>query len=100
MDAICTGVQPGELPASVDAAEVGEALVADHAAGEADQDRCESRSARQVRDVPDGRSGGATGVDRSDPGAYPAVRSSAAVGAAWLTIAVERKVDGSCGDEV
>jgi len=32
------GVQPGQLPAEVGAAEVREALVADHATGEADQD--------------------------------------------------------------
>ena len=52
--ALRTCVQPGELPASVDAAEVGEALVVDHATGKADQDRCESRDALTVCDLPDG----------------------------------------------
>ncbi len=52
--AIRPGVQPRKLPALVGAAEVGEALVVDHAAGEADQDRGEGCPPLQVRNIPDG----------------------------------------------
>ncbi len=54
------GVQPRKLPTPVGVAEVGEALVADHAAQDADQDRSKGRPAFQVRDFSDGRSRGAT----------------------------------------
>jgi len=93
------GVQSRELPASVAAAEVGEALVAGHAAGEADQDRTQGGEALGVSDLPDGRGGGPTRVVRSDPGAYPALRRAAAVGAAWLTLVTEPKVGDSSGDQ-
>ncbi len=65
--AIRPGVQLGELPAAVGTAEVGEALVIDHAAGEAHQDRRQGGSTREVRDVPDGRGGSSTRVACSDP---------------------------------
>src|SRR5947208_333178 len=59
---VCPGVQPGELPAATGAAPPGPDLDADDAAGEADQDRSESRPPRQGRYVPDGRGGRAPGV--------------------------------------
>ena len=49
------GVQPRELPAKIGAAEVGETLVVDHAARQADQDWCEGRHPLKVRGLPDGR---------------------------------------------
>ena len=52
--AIYPGVQPRELPAAIGAAEVSEALVVDHAAGEADQDRDEGCPPLQARNIPDG----------------------------------------------
>ncbi len=57
--ALRAGVQPGQLPAAAGLAPQRSALDADHAAGEADQDRCEGRPPCPVRDVPDGRGGGA-----------------------------------------
>ncbi len=89
--AIRAGVQPGELPASVGAAEVREALVVDHAAGEAAQDRSKRGPAFQVRDFSDGRRGCAARVVRGDLGAHPAVRCTAAVRAAWLSVAIGRR---------
>ena len=65
------------------------------AAGEADQDRSQGGEALGVRDLPDGRGGGSTRVVRGDLGADSAVRCTSAVGAAWLTLVTERKVDGS-----
>ena len=65
--AIHPGVQPRKLPASVGVAEVREALVVDHAAGEADQDRSKGGPAFQERDVPDGRGGGPARLVRGDP---------------------------------
>ena len=80
-------------------ATVREALVADHAAGDADQDRSQGGDALGVRDLPDGRSGGSARVVRSDPGPHPARRCAAAVGAAWLTLVTERKVGDSSGGQ-
>ena len=57
---IRASVKPRELHAAVGAAEVREALVADHGAGEADQDRSKSGPACQVHDISDGGGGGAT----------------------------------------
>ncbi len=57
--AIRDGMQPEELPASVGAAEVREALVVEDATGEADHERGQSGSGCEVRNVPNGRSGGA-----------------------------------------
>ncbi len=48
------GVQLGELLAAVGIAKVREALVVDHAAREADQDRGEGCPPLQVRNIPDG----------------------------------------------
>ena len=52
--AVRADVQPGELPAEVGAADVREALVADDASGQADQDRGEGFPPVQVPDIPDG----------------------------------------------
>ncbi len=49
---------PCQLHADAGSAERGGALVADDAAGEAGQDRCQGRQTRMVRDLPIGRSGG------------------------------------------
>ena len=86
----CAGVQSGELPASVGAATVCEALVADHAAREADQDRSQGGETLGIRDLPDGRGGGSTRVVRSDPGPHPAVRCTATVGATGVSVAKVR----------
>ena len=66
-----------EPPAEVGAAPAGPDVDADHAAGEADQDRGESRPPRQGRHVPDGGGGGAPGVVRGDPGADRSTASDA-----------------------
>ena len=47
-------LQLGELPASIGVARWREALVADHASGEADQDRGEGGASCPIRDLPDG----------------------------------------------
>src|SRR5262249_46137590 len=60
------GVQPGELPAAAGPAEVSEALDADHAPREADQDRSEGRVAREVHRLPAGRGRGAAEAVRGD----------------------------------
>jgi hypothetical protein len=78
-------------------AEVRDALVVDHAAGEANQDRGEGYPSLPVRSLPDGRSGGSTRVVRSDPGPHPAVWCATAVGAAWVTLVTERKVGDTSG---
>ena len=67
--ALCTGLQPGELPPVVGAAETRQALVVDDAAGEADQDRREGGDAREVRHLPDGRGCRAQATVPGDPGA-------------------------------
>ena len=56
-----TKADPDDALAPVEhgAREVGEALVVDHAAREADQDWSEGCSPLQVRDIPFGRGGGA-----------------------------------------
>jgi hypothetical protein len=61
-----------------------EDVSADHAPGEADQDRGKGGPARPIRDVPTGRGGRATRFVRSYPEAHPALRRTAAVGAACL----------------
>ncbi len=89
--AIRSGVQPRELPTSVGAAEVGEALVVDHTTREAHQDRSQGGEALGVRDLPDGRGGGSTRVVCSDPGPHPALRCAASVGATWLSVAIRQE---------
>jgi len=59
---VCPGVQPGQLSVAAGFAETSAALVADDAAGETHQDRCQGDAARQVRHVPTGRSGGNAAV--------------------------------------
>ncbi len=80
-------------------AEVLEALVVDHATGEADQDRSQGGEALGIRDLPAGRGSGSTRVVHSDLGTHPALRRAAAVGAAWLTHVPERKVGDSNGSQ-
>ena len=46
---VCASVQLGELPPATGAAVGGEALVADYAAGQADQDRCEGGASRTLQ---------------------------------------------------
>ncbi|MEN9665031.1 MAG: hypothetical protein RLZZ326_1394 [Planctomycetota bacterium] len=53
---LCLGLQPRELPPPAGTSKVCPAVVADHAEGEARQDRCQGHPARQVRDVPAGGS--------------------------------------------
>ncbi len=78
-------------------AKVREALVVDHTAGEANQDRSQGGYALGVRDLPDGRGGSPARLVRGNPGPHPAVWCAAAVGAAWLTLVTERKVGDSNG---
>ena len=59
LPAVRAGIQPRQLPASAGASEAREALVADHAAREAHQDRSQGGQACQVCDVSAGRGGGA-----------------------------------------
>ena len=61
-------------------APAGADLDADDAAGEADQDRGQSRPPRQGRDVPAGGGGGAPGVVRGDPGPDRSAASGAEPG--------------------
>jgi hypothetical protein len=63
------GLQSRQLHADAGFAEGGGALVIDDAAGEAGQDRCESRAPWPVRHVPIGRGGGAqrTVPENPDP---------------------------------
>ena len=84
---------------AVGATEAREALVVDHTAREADQDRSQGGDALGVRDLPDGRGGGPARLVRGDPGPHPAVRCAAAVGAAWLTHVPERTVGDSSGGQ-
>ncbi len=58
----------------------GAALVADDAAGEADQDRGQGDAAREVRDVPTGRGGRDAELVRSDPRPHRAAGDAAAAG--------------------
>src|SRR5262249_17588900 len=74
------GVQSGELPAAAGPAEVSEALGADHAAREADQDRSEGRLAREVPRLPAGRGGGAPQAVRGDSGADRAAAAGVRLG--------------------
>jgi len=61
------GVQPRELPPPAGTSKERAAVVADHAEGEARQDRCHGHPARQVRDVPAGGSRRAPTTLRFDP---------------------------------
>src|SRR5512142_203904 len=61
------GLQPGQLPAAAGVAPARADLDADDAAGEADQDRGESRESCEGRHVPAGGGGGAPGAVRGDP---------------------------------
>ena len=65
--AIRASVQPRELPAVVGVAFGREALVADDASGQADEDRGEDRSACPVRHVSDGRGGHFTTAVQGHP---------------------------------
>ncbi len=79
------GLQPGQLPAAAGLAETGATLVADDAAGEADQDRGQGDAAREVRDVPTGRGGGDAEVVRGDPRPHRAVGDAAAIACRMYT---------------
>ena len=57
---LCAGLQPGELSEAACPASQYQALVADDAAREADQDRSQSCYSCPVRDLPDGGGGRAT----------------------------------------
>ena len=82
---VCLGLQPGKLPAAAGPAESGPTLVADDAAGQADQDRGQGNEALEVHHVPTGRSGrdanlirGHSQPDRAvgDPAAGSRVRNA------------------------
>src|SRR5215472_15501248 len=61
------GLQPWQFHADIRDAEHGGAVVADQPAREADQDRCQGRQPRPLRDLPDGRNRGATADVRRHP---------------------------------
>jgi hypothetical protein len=61
------GLQSRQLHADAGFAKGGRALVADHAAGEIGEDRCQGRQPWPVRHVPTGRSGGAEGTVPENP---------------------------------
>ena len=82
------GLQPGQLPAAAGLAETGATLVADDAAGEADQDRGQGDAAREVRDVPTGRGGRDAELVRGDPRPHRAAGDAAA--GCWSDACVER----------
>jgi Transposase DDE domain group 1 len=70
--AIRSGVQPGKLPAAIGIARWRKALVADHATGEANHDRCEGGVVRAVHSVPDGGGRGSPRAVSVDLGKNPA----------------------------
>ena len=76
---------------------VGEALVADDATGEADQNRHEGGRARPVCHLPDGGSGRAQAAVPGDPGADTMV-ATARNGAGMMARTVETAREGE-GDE-
>jgi hypothetical protein len=94
--ALCLGVQPGQLPAEAGAAAVGEALVADHASGEAHQDRSEGRHARPVRGLPDGGGGYSSPPVRGYPPTHS--EAEAAGTGARMTQTHEEIAGGRRGD--
>ena len=72
------GLQPGQLPAATGPAETGTALVADDAAGEADQDRSEGHTALELRVLSVGRGGRDAQLVCRDPRPHRAVGDSTA----------------------
>ncbi len=96
--AFCPAVQPWQLPAAAGAAQGGEALDDDHAAGEAGQDRCQGRHARPARDFPNGRGGDSPKTVCRDPGAHPAT----AAGRSWrgaFRMSQQTAQSRSCSDK-
>ncbi len=77
--ALRPGLQPRQLPAQAGFAETGATLVADDAAGKADQDRSEDRATRPLRDVPDGRSGDPTPAVPGDSAKYRTAQGDTAM---------------------
>ncbi len=76
------------------------ALVADHAAGEADQDRRENDPPWPLRHVPDGRGRGVAANVRSDPGADCLTACAAGAGLIQAAVGGERKTTGDvCLDD-
>jgi hypothetical protein len=62
VDAVCSGLQSGELFAASCLAAFGESLDADDLAGKADQDRSQGGDPCPKSDLPDGGGGGSTGT--------------------------------------
>ncbi len=81
------GVQPGQLSTPTGSATSHEDLDDDDLAGEADQDRGQSGSACQVRNLPDGGGCGAVSAIPSDPGTDTTTRRAVAEGIADMTVA-------------
>ena len=88
------GVQPGQLPAAASAAGEREALDADDAAGEADQDRREDGPPRPVRDVPIGGGGDPAWTVSGHSASHPAVRRDLPKGRTDMTGRGNGQYDG------
>ena len=73
-------LQPGQFPAYAGPAAGGRALVADDAAREAGQDRCQGRAPWPLRRLPAGRGGGAPSPVRRDPASDRSAQTRAAPG--------------------
>ena len=70
-----------QLPTAIGTAGVRAALDADHATGQIDQDGCEDRALRAVRDIPDGRGGGVHKHVRRHSGSHPSLGGQRTSGA-------------------
>ena len=79
------GVQPGQLSAAIGAAGECAALEPDHAIGQFDQDRCKDGTSPPVRDLPDGRAGGAAEGLRRDLGANTTIRCDLDQASTYMT---------------
>ena len=84
--AVRPGVQPWQFPQATGAAAECEALVTDHVAGEADQDRGEDCPSRSVRDVSDGGSGDSSQAVPSDSAANRTAENEKSVTRAGMTL--------------